>query len=329
MGGRNRRKNNNNNNYIQRAPDGRFVGNNNNGVNNGQNKNQACGWINIRDFDKVPDEEKFKRVKSVVDWYDRFVTGFPKELVKELADDPASKLVAWEIATVVAQMKAVYVRAEEYLNNAKAERNKLESLNPKPGLRDGETDIPFAENNPRIEQLFRIDKLRYANLNLLSMLSGSNTEKLHNYAERWVQSDPNYRTQKVTPNFVGLDYDPWYDVFFAHYGYEGYVSPPVVSIQFKLSPKTGNINDKEDCSGYSYQKVQAEARHLITIVAPIAQGDNLWSLFKAKPISLRRAKIYTPGSSSINDPLGPSSYGGKPAKEKRKVGQKTKVAKKT
>jgi hypothetical protein len=268
--------------------------------NGDNNKNQtSCGWINIRDFDKVPDEEKFKRVKAVHAWYERFVHGIPKDLVKDLTEDSSAKLVAWEVQNVVAQLKNVYSRAEEYLKTSETVRNQLASMNPTPVLRDGETDIPFAENNPRIEQLFRIDKLKYANLNLLSILSGINNEKLHNYAERWVQSNPNYRTQKVTPNFVGLDYDPWYDVFFAHYGYEGFVSPPIVSVQFKLSPRNGNINEKEDCNGYPYQKVLNEARHLITIVYPISEGDNLWSLLKPRPVTLRRAKTY----SSINDPL--------------------------
>lgn len=323
-GGRKNRRNGNNGNGNNNDRDdmGRFKKKNGkNGDKNGQNKGQACGWINVRDLDKITDEEKFKRVEAVNKWYERFVGGIPKDLVKELTDDPSAKLVAWEVQSVVAQLKNVYLRAEEYLKTSEAEKSKLKSSNPKPGLRDGETDIPFIENNPRVEQLFRIDKLKYSNLNLLSILSGINNEKLRTFAERWTQSDPNFRTQKLTPHFVGIDYCPLYDVFYAHYGYEGTLTP-VVSVQFKLSPKTGNINDREDCNGYTYQKVQTDTAHLlITIVSPIADGDNLWSLFRARPITQRRPKSYSPGSSSINDPLGPSYFGGK---EKAKKPKKTK-----
>ena len=287
-------------------------GKNNQKNKDGMNKGLTCGWINQSDFDKTSDnEEKHRRVKAVYSWYDRFVRGFPKEIVSELANDPANKYVAWEVQSVLAQVRTVYARAEQYLKEAESAKYRLDSLNPPPSIKDANNDMVFNENNPLIEQLFRLDKLKYANLYLLSILSGLNAEKLKNFAERWVQKFPELRTQRVTPNFVSLQYDPWYDRFFAHYGYEGQVSPPVVSVQFQLPTKTGVINDRDDCHGYPYQKVQAEqSQRLITIVAPIFDGDNLWSLFKNRPLTQRRRVSNHSSRGNINDPFAPSSYGG-------------------
>ena len=302
--------------------------NNGNGNGNGNGKNRkngkdgnkgvTCGWINVRDYNTTEDnEDKHRKVKAVYTWYDSFVRGFPKDVVSRLSSDPASKYVAWEVQSVLAQLKNVYARAEGYLKDAESQKKRLDSLNPPPSLKDANNDMVFTENNPLIEQLFRIDKLKYANLNLLSILSGINTDKLRTFAERWVQRTPEYRTQRVTRLFVGLQYDYMYDVFFAHYGYEGAVSPPIMSVRFTLPVKSGNIND--DCEGYVYEQVQSEVKHLITIVAPISEGDNLWNLFNARPLTYRRPRSTRSNkNSSLNDPMAPSYIGGQQSKPKSK-----------
>lgn len=273
-------------------------------------KGLSCGWINFTNHEMSNDnDEKLKRVKAVYAWYDTFVRGIPKDLISKLSSDPINKYVAWEVQSVISQLKNVYSRAEDYLKTAETEKSRLDSMMPPPNLSDANNGMIFSENNPIIEQLFRLDKLKYSNTYLLSILSGINNEKLRAFAERWIQKEPQYRTQRVTQHFVGLQYDPMYDVFFAHYGYDGFVSPPVVSVRFTLSIKNGTINERDDCHGYVYEKVQSDVRHLITIVSPISTGDNLWSLFKNRPLTYRRPRSTRSNKNSINDPFSPS-YGG-------------------
>jgi hypothetical protein len=96
------------------------------------------------------------------------------------------------------------------------------------------------------------DKLSYG-----VCLASIHNVKLRLCLENWV--DLQYPTHKLASQFAALSYDPLFDVFFAHYGYEGLEHHPVASIRFTLNSDGIFIRE---C--FVYDHVMHECRHLIT-----------------------------------------------------------------